>query len=123
MAKAFISFLDKIGVDFKKGLKVALPLVEDGAVVLSIADPALGPLVQTGIAVIAQTEQKFAAMGQQSGTGAQKLEESSSILAPIALSLMQATGSKAATTANVTTFVNALVAALNAFPAPAETVS
>jgi hypothetical protein len=123
MAKAFVSFLDKIGKDFKKGLGVALPFAEVGAVGLSVADPVLGSLVETGIAVVAQTEQKFTAIGQQSATGAQKLSEATSILAPVALSLMQASGSKTATVDNVTTFINALVAALNAFPAPAETAA
>ena len=118
MSKGFVSFLDKIGADFKKGLDVALPFAQAGAVGLSVANPALGSLVETGVAVVAQTEQKFAAMGQQSGTGPQKLTEATSILAPIALSLMQATGSKTATLDNVTTFINGLVAALNAFPAP-----
>lgn len=119
MAKSFATILDSIGADFKKGLDAVLPFAAAASVGLSFANPALGALVQTGIAIVAQTEQKFTAIGQQSGTGAQKLSESTSILAPVALSLLEATGSKSATVDNVTAFVNAIVAALNAFPAPA----
>jgi hypothetical protein len=120
MAKGFVSFLDKIGHDFKKGIDVVLPFAAAASVGISVANPALGALVQTGIAVIAQTEQKFTAIGQQSGSGEQKLAESTQVLAPIALALLQANGVKDATVAHVQNFINALVAALNAFPAPAQ---
>lgn len=123
MAKGFVSFLDKIGADFKKGVAVAMPFAQAGAAGLAVADPTLAPLVSTGIAVVSEVEQKFAAIGQQSGTGAQKLSEATSILAPVALGLMQATGSTTATEANVQNFINGLVAALNAFPAPATTTT
>ena len=39
MAKGFVSFLDKIGSDFKKGLDAVLPFASAAAVGISVANP------------------------------------------------------------------------------------
>jgi len=121
MSNKFLSFLSAIGKDFKKGLDKVLPFAETAAVtVIPALFPAIGPIFNTVVGVVVQTEQKFAAMGQQSGTGTQKLAEATSILGPLLSQLLAADG-KTADSATVMQYINAVVAFLNAVPASSTT--
>ncbi len=82
MANAFITLLEKIGQDFEKGLTDAVKYLPAAATLASIIFPAAAAplaeavsvtdLIQNGVATV---EQKYAASGVQSGTGAQKSAE------------------------------------------------
>ena len=121
----FISFLDAVGTDFKKVFSFLAPIAVAatpivGLVGLATGNPALGTAyaaIDTTIQnVVIQTEQKFAAMGQQSGTGAQKLAEAVSIVTPAMTQILGNVGVQTNSTL-VTAWVNAVVALLNAYPA------
>ena len=114
----FISVLDQIGRDFKKGLDVILPYaVPAGEIAISVFAPALGPLFNTSVSAIALVEQKYTALGKQSGTGDAKLAEVLALLQPFLAQGLAAAG-KANDTTAVTAYINAIVAVLNAIAAP-----
>ena len=76
MSNKFVTFLEDIGADFKNGLAKLLPIVSKVVAVAEVAvpevaalDPAVGAIFQTVVGTVSTVEQKFAAMGQQSGTG------------------------------------------------------
>jgi hypothetical protein len=111
MSNKFESFLKAVGHDFKIGLDHVLPIAQAAVPAVSIINPGVGALLQTSVGVALATEQKFAAMGQQSGTGQQKLAEAVSILNPIIKQVFPQFGD-----AEVQNYVNAVVALLNALP-------
>lgn len=116
------SFLSAVGADFKKGLDFALklePAVEAG---LAIADPPIAALLHVTTATIMNVEQKFAAMGTQSGTGAQKLAQAIQILEPTVVSTFAQYG-ETLNTSGVQNYINAVVALLNTLPASAATLA
>jgi hypothetical protein len=116
----FISFLKSVGSAFKKGLPVVLKAAQIADVGISVVNPALGGIINTSIATVLGVEQKFAAMGQQSGTGPQKLSEAVTILYPAFEQIFGQYGVKIENS-HVENYINAIVAALNAFPAlPAQ---
>lgn len=123
MTNKFISFLEAVGTDFKNGLakidpflKEGIALAEAAAPEVAVLDPALGVIFSTVIATVSTIEQKFAAMGAQSGTGAQKLATAISILQPVVSQAFSAAG-KPSDTGTVTNYINAVVGFLNAIPA------
>lgn len=117
MANKFISVLEAIGHDFKVALDKIMPFAfAAGGTIVPLLDPSIAPLFQATVGVVAQTEQKFAAMGQQSGTGVQKSAEALSILGPL-LSQGLAVAGKPADQPTVQNYLNAVVALLNAVPA------
>jgi hypothetical protein len=115
---SFKSVLQKIGEDFEK----ALPWLEKGIQVLTAFDPALGELFNTTANIVATVEQKYAALGKQSGTGAQKLADALQIGEPVIAQGLKLTG-KASDTAAVTNYINAVVAVMNTTPAPSSAAS
>ena len=129
MANKFLSFLEAVGADFKKGWDAAFPYIEKATVIAQAAeapitalDPVVGTLFTTVVNECLSVEQKFAALGQQNGSGPQKLQTVTQILAPVITQIFTATGRPAdATTIN--NYVNAVVAFLNAIPASAVTPS
>jgi hypothetical protein len=123
MANKFISFLETVGHDFKIGLQKLFPIVKYGIVMATAAeplvaalDPGLGAILSTTLATVCSIEQKFAAMGQQSGSGTQKLAEATTILQPVISQAFAAAG-KPSDGATVQNYINAVVAFLNAIPA------
>lgn len=116
MANKFVSLLQHVGKDLEKGLSIILPLAQVAAPELAAIDPALGAVFSTTLGVVVQTEQKFAAMGKQNGTGTQKFSEALSILSPIVTSQFAAAG-KAHDADTVSKYVQAVVDFLNAIPA------
>lgn len=115
MSNKFISFLAAVGHDIEKGLSYILPIAQAATTGISVINPALGGLIQTSIATVINVEQKFAAANAQSGTGAQKLSDALTILYPAFESQFAQYGVKI-DSSHVENYINALVAALNAFP-------
>lgn len=119
---SFISFLKSVGNGFKKGLPIVIKAAQIADVGISVVNPALGGIINTSIATVLNVEQKFTAMGQQSGTGPQKLAEAVNILYPAFEQVFGQYGVKI-DNSHVENYINAIVAALNAFPAlPSVTV-
>lgn len=129
MNVTFTGVLDEIGKGFEKGLAWAVEYAVPVEKLVGLLFPAIAPqttavadatsLVQTAVLTI---EQKFAAAGKQSGTGAQKLSEVLLIAQPVVLQLLQQAGITASS-AYVQSLVNAVVAILNVqtTTAPAST--
>lgn len=123
MANRFITFLEAIGKDIEHGLARLQPIAER---VLGIAqaaepyvsalDPAIGPLFTTVVGTVSSIEQKFAALGKQSGSGAQKLQEATTILQPVIQQAFAAAG-KPSDGQTVQNYISAVVGFLNAIPA------
>jgi hypothetical protein len=119
---SFIGVLETIGKDFAKGLKFAVtyavPVEKLVALLFPAAAPALAvaaeatTLIQNAVLLV---EQKFAAAGVQSGTGAQKLAEVLTLAEGSVTSLLAQAGITASTS-YVTSLVNAVVAILNVQP-------
>lgn len=123
MSNKFVTFLDTVGHDFKVGLQKLDPWVREGIVLATAAetevsalDPAIGVIFRTVVATVSSIEQKFAAMGQQAGTGVKKLAEATTILQPVVAQAFAAAG-KVADLATVQNYISAVVGFLNAIPA------
>ena len=112
----FVSILEAIGKDCKKGLDVVLKIGQVAAPFLSAANPLAGSILSTTIGVVLQTEQKYAALGQQTGSGTQKLADATAILQPLLSQVLGDVG-KPADATKVTAYINSVVANLNATPA------
>jgi hypothetical protein len=127
MTNKAVTFLEDVGKDFKNGLAKLLPIVAKGVQVATVAEPfvsALNPLVgsifQTTVATVSSIEQKFAALGQQTGTGTQKLGEAVTILTPVLGQALTAAG-LAADLPTIQNYISAVVGFLNAIPAATAT--
>lgn len=122
MANKFVTFLESIGHDFKVGLTKLDPFIKDGIGIataaegeISTLDPALGVIFKTVVTTVSEVEQKFAAMGTQTGTGIQKLATAVTILEPVVSQAFSAAG-KASDTATVSKYISSVVDFLNAIP-------
>ena len=114
MSGKFKRFLTELGQDFKK----ALPWLESfGEAAVSAFLPALGPLFNQTVNAVVTVEQKYAALGKQSGTGAQKLADVVEIMGPLVAVALQDAG-KASDEAAVENYINSVVEILNTTPAP-----
>jgi hypothetical protein len=116
---SFIGVLEAIGKDFAKGLKWALTYAVPVGNLVSLLFPAAAAVVAevTSATSLIQNavfavEQKFAAAGAQSGTGAQKLAEVLTLAEDAVTALLKQAGITA-DTSYVTNLVNAVVAILN----------
>lgn len=115
---SFITVLQKIGQDVKKFFDELLPLAKAAEPVVDLALPGIGELYNATVAMVSNAEMTATAAGKQSGTGAQKLALVVSSLEPLAVAYFKAQGITADQTV-ITNWVNAVVASLNAIPAPA----
>jgi hypothetical protein len=130
---SFLSLLSAIGKFFEKGLTFIVQYLPGAATLASlIFPPAAAPLAEAvSVATllqnaVAMAEQKYAAAGVQSGTGAQKLAEVLEVSsAAVTTLLAQPAVAKALNDAGIvvdssyiTSLVNAVVAILNVQPAP-----
>jgi hypothetical protein len=122
-----LSFLEAVGKDIEHGLLKIQPFVEQvlslastAAPFVSALDPALGAVFATTVGTVSTIEQKFAAMGKQTGSGAQKLQEATTILQPVIAEAFASAG-KASDAATIQKYINAVVGFLNAIPASAPT--
>jgi hypothetical protein len=126
---AFLGVLEAIGKDFAKGLKWAVQYAVPVEKLVGLLFPAAAPavtvlasattLIQNAVVVV---EQKYAASGVQTGTGAQKLAEVMT-LAGDAVATLLANAGITATAAYIESLVSAVVAILNVQPAPAATTA
>lgn len=115
---SFKSWLQKVGEDFDK----ALPWLQKAGEVVAVFDPALGTLFNTTLNIVSAVEQKYAALGQASGTGASKLADALQIGEPVIAQGLKLAG-KASDTAAVANYINAVVAVVNTIPASAPAAS
>lgn len=116
---SFKSWLQKVGEDFKKGLDFVLPYAETaGETAVGLFAPQLGPLFNSTVTAVATAEQNAAALGKQSGTGAQKLAAVVSIAGGLIKQGLADAG-KASDDTAVQSYINSVVTVLNAAPAPA----
>ena len=122
----FISVLEAIGKGFEKGLKwaitYAIPVEKLVATLFPPAAPiALGIADATSLlqSAVLMVEQKYAAAGLQSGTGAQKLAEVMLLVEPAVTRLLTQAGI-AASTAYIQSLISAVVAILNVQTMPAQ---
>ena len=121
----FLGVLEAIGKGFEKGLlwaiTYAVPVEKLVATLFPPAAPiAMGiadatSLLQTAVLMV---EQKYAAAGAQSGTGAQKLADVMLLVGPVVTKLLTQAGI-AANTSYVQSLVSAVVAILNVQTMPA----
>lgn len=122
---SFIGVLEAIGKEFARGLAwavhYALPVEKLVALLFPAAAPAATAiadattLIQNAVLLV---EQKYAASGVQSGTGAQKLAEVMTLAGSAVTSLLTQAG-VTSNAAYVESLVSAVVAILNVQPAPA----
>jgi hypothetical protein len=119
MTSKFVSFLETVGRDFQKGLSFILPYAESaGEAAVAIYAPALGPMFNSTVSAVVLAEQKYAALGKQSGTGTSKLSDVVQLIGPLIAKGLQDAG-KAADAAAVNGYINSVVTILNTTPAPA----
>lgn len=121
---SFVSVLETIGKDFEKGLKwaaeYAIPVEKLVALLFPAAAPVAGEvadatsLIQSAVLLV---EQKYAAAGRQSGTGAEKLAEVL-LVAGQTVSALLAKAGIAANASYMQKLVSAVVAILNVQQAP-----
>jgi hypothetical protein len=128
----FTGVLEAIGKGFAKGLQWAVAYAVPAEKLVGLLFPGLAPaatavadatsLVQTAVLLV---EQKYAAAGVQSGTGAQKLAEVMLLAAPAVTQLLTQAG-VTASTSYIQSLVSAVVAILNVqtmpTAAPAATI-
>lgn len=123
MANKFWSILEAIGRDFKKGLSFLLPWAAGaGEVAVGLFAPALGPLFNQTVNAVLTAEQSAAAIGKQTGSGAQKLAAVVQLMGPLIAQGLADAG-KSNDNASVQAYINAVVQVLNAAPAPAASTS
>lgn len=136
----FKSFLSAVGHDFLAvfkwlGSSHGQAAIQGGEAVantvIGVINPALGvslvaieSLVNAGLKQILSMEASAAAVGAQSGTGAQKAAAVIAVLTPQSEALLKSIGVSNPTTEQVqgvaTAISNGLVTILNALPAPAQ---
>jgi len=116
MANKVLTFLQKVGADFEKGFNVADAIEKVALPYLTAFNPMLAAAISTTFGAVMTTEQKFAAMGKQNGTGTQKAAEVVSIVSPVLTTALAAAG-KPSDANEVSTIVNDVVGMLNGLPA------
>ena len=119
LEKKVVSFLEHVGQDIEKGFAKAAPIVQDAEPYVSLVFPGFGPLFASTANEVINTEQKFAAIGQQTGTGAAKLSSVLGVIQPVAQQLLGA-AKLPSDAATVTKWINGVVALLNGIPAPPQ---
>jgi hypothetical protein len=126
---SFVSVLETIGKGFAKGLKWAVEYAVPVERLVGLLFPAAAPvangladatsLIQTAVLLV---EQKYAASGVQSGTGAQKLAEVV-LLTEQSVTTLLAKAGVAADTSYIESLVSAVVAILNVQTASVATTA
>jgi hypothetical protein len=116
---SFVSVMETIGKGFAKGLKWAVEYAVPVEKLVGLLFPAAAPiangvadatsLIQTAVLLV---EQKYAASGVQSGTGAQKLSEVMLLTEQSVAALLTKAGITADST-YISNVVSAVVAILN----------
>ena len=115
--KKVLTFLDHVGQDFEHGFEKAAPIIAEAEPVVDALFPSFGPLFASTLAESVSVEQKFAAMGKQSGTGTQKAAEVLNSIEPVAAELFAQAGLPN-DSATISKWINGVVGLLNGIPAP-----
>lgn len=119
MTNKFVSFLEHVGHEFKRGLNPALRIAETaGEVAVSIFAPGLGPLFNSTVAAVITAEQNAAAIGQQHGSGAQKASSVFQLMGPLIKQTLADLG-RPNDDAEAQKYIESVVRILNAVPADA----
>ena len=126
---SFVSVLEAVGKGFEKGLKWAVTYAVPVERLVGLLFPSAAPvasevadatsLIQTAVLLV---EQKYAASGVQSGTGAQKLAEVL-VLTEQAVTTMLTKAGVQVDANYIANLVSAVVAILNVQQAPAASVA
>jgi hypothetical protein len=116
---SFLNVLEEVGKDFEKGLKWAVEYAVPVEKLVGLLFPQAAPavtavadatsLIQSAVLLV---EQKYAASGAQSGTGAQKLAEVMALAGSAVASLLQQAGILASGS-YIESLVSAVVGVLN----------
>jgi hypothetical protein len=116
---SFLSVLEAIGKDFEKGLswavEYAVPVEKLVGLLFPSATPVVGAVADAASLIqgaVLMVEQKYAASGAQSGTGAQKLAEVMALAGAAVASLLRQ-GGIVAGDSYVESLVSAVVGVLN----------
>ena len=121
MTNKFVSWLEAVGKDFQKGLSFLLPWAAGaGEVAVSAFAPALGPMFNSTVSAVVLAEQKYAVLKQQTGSGPSKLKDVVTLMGPVIAQGLADAG-RANDAPAVQTYVNSVVAVLNAAPAASST--
>lgn len=127
--KGFIKALEAIGKGFAKGLAWAVQFAVPGEKLVALLfPPAAGEMTILADATdliqnaVIEVEQKYAATGVQSGTGAQKSAEVLTLVGPAVTSLLNQAGVPNASTAYIQSLISAVVGVLNVQMLPAPMV-
>jgi len=128
MSNKVITWLEKIGTDIKNDFAKAEPVaeivVEDAGKAaepfIAAYAPSLLPAVQATLTAIATAQAAGVNAAAGASNGVAKLASVVATVEPILTPLLAKDGITTST-AGVTTFVNSMVAALNAFPPAAST--
>ena len=121
--KAF-TFLEHVGQEFKAGAvdvakafaKVA-PIIQEAEPYVNVTFPGFGPLFAATVNEVVSTEQKFAAIGQQTGSGKDKLASVLAVIQPVAAQIF-AQAKLPNDEATITNWINGVVGLLKGVPAP-----
>jgi hypothetical protein len=113
----FLTILQDIGKGFAKVFDVTVEAAQVAEPIVDVLLPGFATVFNGVVAEAAQVEALASAAGKQNGTGAQKLALVVGAVTPSILSYAKAQGLTTPTAEQITAFVNAAVAALNALPA------
>ena len=124
MTNKFVSIMEAIGRDVLKVFEEVVKYMPTAANLATLIFPgAAAPIQATVVSLdliqkaVATVEQKFAATGNATGTGTQKLAQVLTIVTPTVTQLLASEGITA-DAAYITRIVNAVVAILNVANAP-----
>jgi hypothetical protein len=110
-----MSFVERLGTDAMKGIKdvagfaaKAQPVANFIGGIISVLEPQLAPVVSTVLITASYVEGQFAAAGNATGSGTQKLATVSALLGPLVVSTLTA-AKKPAAAADVDAFISNVV--------------
>ncbi len=112
-----MTFLQHVGGFFKTIFADATRVAVAIEPVVDIAFPAIATLYNATVQAVATAETAATVAGAQTGSGAQKLAAVTAAIEPLAVAYPQGQGIRA-NTAQIEAWTNAVVATLNALPAP-----
>lgn len=113
-----MTFLQHVGSFFKTVFADVTHVAEAVSPVVDVAFPGIAPLYNATVQAVATAEAAgTAAAGSSSGNGAAKLAAVTAAIEPIALAYLKEQGITA-NSSHITAWVNAVVATMNALPAP-----
>ena len=115
------TILSDIGNGIKKFFSLVVTGAEIAEPIIDVAFPGISALYNATVTEAANAEQAAIVAGQQTGSGPQKLALVVAAIMPIFTQYAATAGIPAPTTTTITTWVNAVVASLNAIPAKTTT--